>query len=643
MTVDLKEFKGEIPAKEPHLLPPSNAQLALNCDFSSQALSPIAAGALLATMVNNPVKGMYTEDGLLFYTWNQETFAFRSPILDDTFQRIYFLTPADGNLRVTTKAGMAANGPTPAASVKAGVPRPTAAPVLTTVELNTLPDYPNVGLSVTVWWNYAGTRYAQTVPVLTTVSAFREYSFAAPAYPAGAPAGVPQLEVELKMTDGDNAGAVIAQATFRTGTTGRSNTLPGGFEAMVSVDSAGAARIKLNWAPAGAAAYTYTLQNSWNEESAPSPPATINATYLQAVKVDVTTPDFTGYQPFSKHNIYRTYGSGTTYIKTAVTTLGANSYRDNSTKPTSVGIALQSTDWFPPIAGLQGMTNSVAGGWFATFKDNVVYLSEANTPHAYPYTILFTSNVRGVFAMQGGLLVTCADGVYFCAGMSPAQIKRGADPIDLPQQGIAQRSMAKVEGGVIFASNDGLPMVTGSMGTMGVSEKLFTRKDWRNLFGSILNDASIRFAYFDGSLIATSHTQALGFVLRLDENIGNLSRTNMRIDATFQVPVNDALYYSVGANVYKYQAGAAQSYDWWSREHIYQQPISWGAALIRCSAPVTVTFYCDGVQIDSRVQADGYFRIPPIKGRRWSVRLQGTAVVSELKIARSMSELQHVA
>jgi hypothetical protein len=384
------------------------------------------------------------------------------------------------------------------------------------------------------------------------------------------------------------------------------------------------------------------VQNTWNEESASAPPAVINASYVQAIKVVVTTPDFTGYQPFLKHNIYRTYGGGTTYVQTAATAIDATSYQDSSTKPSSAGIALVSVKWFPPIAGLQGMCSSSNGGWLAGFKDNVVYWSEANFPHAWPYSTVFTSNVRGIIPVQGGLVVTCADGVYFCAGLSPAQMARNPDVIDLPQAGIAQRSMVKVDGGMMYASHDGLPLVSGAVGTLEASEKLFTRDSWRQIFSSILNDASMRFAYFDGGLVATSHTQALGFVLRLDERIGNFTRTDMRIDCTFQVPLNDSLFYSVGANVYKYKAGAAQAYTWWSKDFVYQRPISLGAGYIRTSGPVTMQVYADGVLFNTQVINDGYFRIPPIKARRWSFLFSGTSTISEVKVARSVSEMQHV-
>lgn len=640
MTISIKDFDGQIPQLEAHLLPHNASQYALNCDFSSQSLKPLNDGLLLATMVNNPVKGMYTEDGLLFYTWANETLTFRSPIVGDNYQRMYYLTLSEGILRVATKTGMAANGPSPATNFKAGVPRPTVAPGLKTVELSALPDYPNVTVSVTCWWNYNGTRYQQTSPVLTTVNAFREYSFPAPAYPASPPSGIPQLEVELKLLDANNSNAVLADIIARTGANGRSQGLPGGVEMQVTVDNSGSSSLKLFWGVAWTSAYTYTFTNIWGEESAPAPPATISRSYLQAVQIATTAADFTGYQAYSATNVYRTYGSAATYVQTSVSG-AASPFTDSSTSPTSVGSSLQSSTWLAPPTGLQGMCTTVHG-WLAAFAGQTLYMSESSRPHAWPYSMQMPSSVRGVLEIEGGLLVTCADGVYFGAGVVPSDVIAGMAPMNLPQPGIALRSMARVDSGAAYASNDGIPLVQGSQATMQASQKLFTRSTWRSMYGPVIDDASLRFAYFDGSLIATSNTRAIGFTIRLDENVGQFSQSNAQIDCMFQVPVNDALYYSIGANVYKYRAGAALSYDWWSRDVISTKEQSLGAGYIRCNGTATLLIYADGTLWDTMSLTTGFFRIAPILARRWSVRLQGTAQVFELKLARSFQELKNV-
>lgn len=636
--VDYKAFNGEVPRWAPDLLPTENAQLASNCVFNDGKLTAMKDGLLLRAMVNNPVKGIYTEDGLLFYTWATETLAFKSPIINDTFARVYYLTPSEGILRVTTTAGMAVDGPSPGTSHYVGVPKPTVAPVLKTVDRTTLPDYPNTTISATAWWDYNGTKYSEGAVALSVVTALRQYGFTAPALPVDAPEGVtPVLCVRFKIADNNNGGALVLDVTVRSSSATRSSALPGGVEVSMVVASTGDSGIFLLWSPMGASAYTYTYQNTWNEEGAPAPPAVISPTYIQDVQITPTAGDFTNYRPFQGYKFYRTYGAASTYVLTDVT--GAGPYVDSSRNPTSVGVALESTDWFPPVTGLAGAT-MMPGGWFVTFKGNTLYKHAPNRPHAVPYTETFPTNIRGISKGRMGLVVTTADDAYIVSGAAPNQA--GYISLSVRQPGVAQRSMQEIDGAVLYASNDGIVMVDGSIASMDASQKLFTRPRWRELYGDILLDASMRFATHDTMLVASSSTQSKGFILKLDENAGSYSRIAQRMDATFMLPITDALYYSVGANVYQFQAGAALNFDWWSKDFVFTYPVSFGAGYIKCTGSVTLQVYVDDVLWRTRVLTSGYFRIKPRRGMKWSFRLTGSGAVQILQLAQGMSELKRV-
>lgn len=636
--ISYKTFDGEIPKWAADLLPNGNAQLATNCDFGDGKLRPMKDGALLQTMVNNPVKGIYTDDGLLFYTWAAETLAFKSPIIDDAFDRVYYLTPSVGQFRVALRSGMAFNGPSPATSWKVGVPKPTVAPTLRTADRTTLPDYPSAVFAATAWWDYAGTKYSEGAVALTTVTALRKFTFAQPALPGSPPAGVaPTLYVQIKVTDPTNSNALLMDVTVRAGTTARSQAFPGTLEIGMAVASSGVANIDLVWGAVGSRAYVYVNENTWNEEGAPSPPATISPNYVQDVVITPTLEDFTGYRPFLNYNFYRTYGTTPTYVRTDVT--GTGPFTDASTRPSSVGIALQSTDWFPPVAGLAGL-ELMPGGWFVSFKDNILYKHAPYRPHAVPYEESFPTNIRGVRVGQSGLVVTCASGVFVVPGLSPQQ--DGYVPLSAPQPGVSQRSMTNLDGAVAFVSHDGLPMVAGSMASMDASQKLFTRKKWRERYGDIIDDFSIRLACYDGMLLATSSTQSKGFILRLDEDAGAFSRIEQRMEATFRLPVTDALYYSVGANVYQFQGGTDLTYDWWSKDFIFTKEVSFGAGHLIAAGSVTLKIYVDDVLWETKTLTTGPFRIAPIKAKKWSLRLSGTAEVSQLEMAQSFQELKGV-
>jgi len=635
--ISYKQFSGEIPNSEPQLLPGDRAQMAKNCEFTNGALQPMRDGVLLQTMLNNPVRGIYTEDGISFYTWSVETQAFKSPVTGDTNRRVYYLTPSVGKFNVSTTLGMAYNGPTPLAANtwKAGVPRPSVAPTLTLVKRTTLADYPSAGVKIDVWWEYGGTQYGKISPGFNTVTPFTVFTFTPPAFVSGSMPDGATLTAKISFVDGANNNAEIMAMTIKSGTNGRSSALPGGLEA--SLETSG--KITISWGVIDTRAYVYTYRNDWKEEGANSPAALVSPTYMDDVQIGVTLDSFAGYRPFLDFKVYRTYGSNPTYVGVNVSGSG-QILVDASNRKSVVGAALESTDWTPPPDGLQGLA-LMPNGWFAAFKDNTLYMSEPYRPHAWPYSISFAKGIRGIAVAQQSLVVTTADGVHVVTGAFPAAAQQMR--LNSPQPGIAQRSMTPVDGAIAYASNDGIVFVEGADATISVSQKLFTRAKWRERFSSVLSDGSLTFAYHDGCLVGSSPTASEGFTLRLDEDVGALCRIDAGFGAMFFLPVTDSLYYSVGANVYLFKGGINKTMDWWGKDWVYPQHSTFGAAYIRCDGPTTITLYADGDQVYSTTQSTGHFRLPSLpRALRWSVRFSGAYTVSEFSMAQSMLELKSV-
>lgn len=652
--ITYKSFRGEVPRLDPHLLPDIAAQRALNCEFGDGTLSPMRGGAQVATVLSNPARGLYTEDGLNFFSWSVEAQVFNSPIIDDAYNRIYYLLPSEGTFRVTTRLGMDSTGPTPGQTWLVGVPRPTVAPVLSLVDRDSLPDYPVANVDVRTWWVLNGTRYGEFNVPFAEYTRFKSYSFGASTKPVGDEFVDAQLVAQFRMTDEN--GTEILSVEVPSGSTGSSNAVPGGIEVSLSstqsepdgngiVLTNGA--FTVSWGVVETRAYTYVNVNDWTEESAPAPATQISPTYIQDVQVVVAPTTFTGYRPFSKFKIYRTFGTVGTYLPPTVTATGSDglTFLDSSSTPDPAGDALASADWVPPQVGLQGMV-LMANGWFAAFKGNTLYMTEPFRPYAWAYSKTFAKNIRGLCPGQGGLVVTTADGVSIVPGANPVAASQLL--LSTPQPGVAQRSMTMLDGAVAYASHDGIVLVLGGQASVTQSQTLFTRAAWRELMATILDDASMRFAYFDGALVGSSHTQAQGFVIRFDENAGDFVRTDERYDLTAMLPVADALFYTVGSQVYRYQGGDPKQLDWQGKDFIFPVPQTFAAGFIRCDGDVTLTLYADGVQRTEQVlaQADvvtnqGYFRLPDMnKRRRWSVRLRSTAPIYEFAVARTKKELQ---
>jgi hypothetical protein len=448
-----------------------------------------------------------------------------------------------------------------------------------------------------------------------------------------------KLTAQIIVVDTTNSNKEIFNVTVAAGATTptRSNAFPGGVEVMLSSDGV----LTYDWGIVETRAYVYTMVNSYLEESAPSLANVVSVTYLDYVEVTTTVPTFTGYSPRSATNIYRTFGTNATYFKINTTSLGSNVYKDETYKASDIGVALPSLEWDLPETGMTGLV-PMPNGFFAAYKGNMLYFSEPFRPHAWPYAMSFPHNITGICPDAQSLVVTTNAGAHMVLGSLPSNMSQQKLP--LPQAGIAQRLMVNLEGAVAYASSDGIVLVQGSQSTMTLSQKFYSREDWRSTFATIADDA--RFGYTDGYLVMVSSQEAKGIIIRLDEAAGTLTQFNETFDSMFYLPITDTLYYSKGANVYRLRDGAASYYtlDWWSKEFTLPNYTNFGAFYIRCTASTAVTIYVDGASWHTfTAAATGYYRLPAGKrALRWSVRVQTTGKIEEIAMAESMSEFRNV-
>jgi hypothetical protein len=664
-TLVLKSFSGELPSTPDYKLPDANAQVASFCDFSQNDLRPLRNGTLIKTMTNT-VRGIYTEEGTNFYTWPIETFSGKGPVLNDTFGRMYYMN-ANG-FKVAPYSGAGATGGEPATSYVVGVPQPTVAPTLVLKLRSALPDYPSISVTTTVWYEDNGKKYQEAAMAsFVVVSPWKKYTFTPPArtlYNAGqeasstfdssgmdtvtvtteavAPTGTPpdaKLTAQIIIKDTSNSNKEIFNVTVSSGATTptRNNSFPGGVEVMLTTDGT----LTFEWGVVETRAYVYTMVNTYNEESAPSPANLISVTYMDYVEVTTALPSFSTYAPRASTNIYRTFGTNPTYFKVTTTDLGSNVYKDETFKASQIGIALPSLDWDIPETGLTGLV-TMPNGFFAAFKNNMLYFSEPFRPHAWPYSMSFPNNIVGICVDAQSLVVTTNSGAYMVLGSTPSNLAQQKLP--LPQAGVTQKLMTQLEGAVAYASYDGIVLVQGSQATMALSQKFYSRENWQITFAGIA--ANARFGYTDGYLVMVSSVSALGIIIRLDEAAGTLTQFNETFDSMFYLPITDTLYYSKGANVYRFKDPNASYYtlDWWSKEFTLPKYVNFSAFYIRCTASTTVQLYAEGALWHTfTASATGYYRLPAGKrALRWSIRVGTTGKIEELALAESMSEFKDV-
>lgn len=657
--IAMRSFQGEIPRLSANLLPEEAAQQSLFVDHSRGHLTPLKGGLELKTngiggwtAGGAPINSMYSLEGVGWYTTSVSGVEyFRSPVIDEQFNRIYYLE--SGVLKVAQwDISHTAGGP-PASSVKVGVPTPTAAPTLSLIDLSTLPDYPSATFTFSYWYDNGGVRFQTFNPSVTTIVALKQYRFTVvpPDINEDDPTlGTPAdstLVGQVELKDGTSLLFRIS-TSYGSAIASRTQALPGGLEISLSKVDETTYDFILSWGVVETRAYLYTALNTFNEESPPSPAALISPTYIQNVSINAPKPVATGYQPLqSQVRIYRTFGGTAAYLKIEATYTGfGDLYQDASHKASNVGFALASAGWVQPPATMGGL-KIMPNGWFAAFNGNTLYMSEPYHPHTWQYNTSFPTGIRGICPGAQGLVVTTFDETYLVTGPHPATAMPVKIPI--PVGGVSQLGMVSIEGMVAFLSQEGIVLVEGTQGSLGFSQKLFTRADWRARYGSILT--GMRLSYHAGFLIASSSTATsngdYGFAVRIDEAAGQYTRYNAPISTTARVPVLDSLYFSttddgVGAkNVYEFNAGSAQTYTWWSKDFVFPDYTSFGAFYIRASGFVEITFYLDGVQFfHTTASGTMYGRMPSGSGLRWSVKFSNTtADIYEFILAQTMGEL----
>ena len=218
-------------------------------------------------------------------------------------------------------------------------------------------------------------------------------------------------------------------------------------------------------------AYTWTLVNNWGEESMPYLPGNGNTDAEfelleldgnDEVLVQATMPaptEITNYG-YAKWRLYRS-NSGSQ--ASAFQMVFEKALTDNpvTDKKSNAALleSLASMTWEPPpvVNGkyLQGIC-ALPNGFMAGFIDKTVYFSEVFRPYAWPseYTHTFQYPIVGLGVFGQTLVVLTETGPWYLSGSDPSSMSK--EDTRSNQACVSARSICPVDGGVIFASPDGL-------------------------------------------------------------------------------------------------------------------------------------------------------------------------------------------
>ena len=391
--------------------------------------------------------------------------------------------------------------------------------------------------------------------------------------------------------------------------------------------------------------YCYTYVTAFGEEGPPSPTSAIaelkptGSTMRLSGFVTVAPTGYAGH--ITAKRIYRTLsGSLAPEFQLVDEIPIAQATYDDNIAGTALDEVIPSATWNPPPAGVFGITQ-MANGIVLLFKDYDIYPSEAYIPYAYPldYQLAVDYPIVGAESVGSSAVILTTGHPYLLTGSDPSALS--LVKLESPQSCSSKRSIAAVDGGVMYSSPDGLIVVSTSGQVVNVTAPLFSRDEWQALVPS-----SIDGYYHDGRYFGFYNTGATqgGFVFDPAQGAGAFTFIDTYATAGYADLGQDALFLKVGTNIVKWGAGSTpQSYTWKSAVFELTTPANPACAqVIARSYPATFKVYADGVlkHTQTVTTAEPFWMPSGYKCRFVEVEITGTGEVLAVYVASSPQELK---
>lgn len=389
--------------------------------------------------------------------------------------------------------------------------------------------------------------------------------------------------------------------------------------------------------------YVITYVSAYGEEGPPGPAselATVDPSAAVGLTALPTGPS--GNYNIATKRIYRssTVGSSAQFQFVDEIPVANTTYSDTKSQA-SLGEVLPSSEWYPPPSGLKGLRMHPNGAAIG-FKDNTVYLSEPNLPHAWPHEYPLEESVVGIGVFRQSAVILTNGRPYLMSGADPQAMS--LERMELPQACVSKRSIVDTGDGVIYASPDGLVSV-GSSGIDVVTKGLMSREQWQ-----AYNPASMTAAVHDNRYHVLYQTSGgTRGMLIFDFSGQGASFTTSDINAATAVTAmyadhrTDTLYFARGTNIVRFNAGTPLTYTWRSKVFRVPFPMNFSRAQVVASGyPVIMNLYADGsLRMTKSVVNGNLFHLPSgFRALDWQIELVGNTSVTQVSVASSSDELR---
>jgi hypothetical protein len=380
----------------------------------------------------------------------------------------------------------------------------------------------------------------------------------------------------------------------------------------------------------------------------------------------------------------------------------ATTFSDNKLAE-DLGEECPSLTWDAPISTLKGLV-ALPNGVMAAFSERDVYFSDPYHPFAWPaiYSQTLDHPIVGLGVMDTTLVVLTKGTPYFIQGTHPDSM--AVVRSDVEQACVSKRSIVSVNGAVLYASPDGLVMLSSS-GSKILTDKMFTYAQWQSIFAP----ANLHAYQHDLKYIAFGSQGGFTY----DLLTGQFTQHDLTATAGHHDMRNDTLFLANDNKLVKWDKGNALRYTWRSKMFSLPQITGFSCAQVEAEsygyttgtvsttqnstsvtgvgtswlatvlpgdrlllngvqydiasvgsntsltlttpavntlankpyviAQLKATFYLDGALWHTQPVLNRQpFRLPPKQGRDIEVLLEGSREVFKVAIAQSMSEIAGV-
>lgn len=309
---------------------------------------------------------------------------------------------------------------------------------------------------------------------------------------------------------------------------------------------------------------------------------------------------------------------------------------------TSYGEVYMNANWYEPPTDLDQI-QYWGKNQLAAISNGRMMFSQPLAYHAWPidYQLAFHSPALALVCTDRyGYVMTCGmpevvDLRHNCEGGKCHETVRIDE--QLPILGL--RSAAAHDNSAIYASKDGLVMLTGNRARL-LTANLFTPDQWLaihpNTMVGVVHDG-----YYFGA------TDNFAFRLRIPDEAYEanpralLTTLSIRPTAIYR-STDDRLFYADAAGVWEWGAGVGfKPYHWRGPIENIDARRKLAAGQLAIDGNAEVALWRRGRQVWSRrVTSDAGFRLPPfINGDDLQVDVRGTGEVSRVKLGASLSAL----